>query len=76
MKKLLTLLLVTTMVLVGCGKNAETAVTEEETYTAVEIETLKNMELHIENIMTAKTYADKDVYVVPKLTMLKNNLSA
>lgn len=67
MKKILTLLLVTTIMLAGCGNNAETGVTEE-TYTAVEIETLKNMELHIENIMTAKTYADKDVYVIPMMS--------
>lgn len=64
----MTLLLVITIVLAGCGNNAETAVTEEETYTAVEIETLNTMELYIENIMTAKTYADKAVYVVPKMT--------
>ncbi|MGB4440278.1 MAG: efflux RND transporter periplasmic adaptor subunit [Sedimentibacter sp.] len=68
MKKLLTLSLITTLVLAGCGNNAETAVTEEETFTAVEVETLKNMELHIENIMTAKTYADKDVYVIPMMS--------
>ena len=68
MKKLLTLLLITTLVLAGCGNNKDVAVTEEETFTAVEVETLKNMELHIENIMTAKTYADKDVYVIPMMS--------
>jgi len=47
--------------------NEEVAVLEE-TYTAVEVETLNTMELHIENIMTAKTYADKDVYVVPLMS--------
>ncbi len=69
MKKLLTLLLVTAVVFTGCSnfQKTDTSV-EEETYTAVEIETLNTMELYIENIMTAKTYADKDVYVVPMMT--------
>ncbi|WP_313346547.1 efflux RND transporter periplasmic adaptor subunit [Sedimentibacter sp.] len=63
MKKFLTLLLVIAIVLTGCSQNA--AVTEEEAYTAVEAETLKPMELFIENIMTAKVFADKDVFVIP-----------
>jgi RND family efflux transporter MFP subunit len=67
LKRLLTLLIITALVITGCGnKNTDTSVVEE-TYTAVEVETLKSMELHIENIMTAKTYADKDVYVVPMM---------
>lgn len=65
MKKILTLLLIITIVLTGCSSAEDTAVAEEESYTAVEVETLKSMELHIENVMTAKVYADKDVYVVP-----------
>lgn len=53
-----------TLLLSGC--NAENVVvTEEESYTAVEVETLTLKELYIENVMTAKAYADKDVYVVP-----------
>lgn len=69
LKKLLTLLLVTALVFTGCGKtNDISAEVTEESYTAVEVETLKPMELHIENIMTAKTYADKDVYVVPLMS--------
>ncbi len=53
-------------VLSGCNTK-DAVVTEEETYTAVEVETIKPMELYIENIMTAKAYADKDVYVIPLL---------
>ncbi len=69
LKKLLTLLLVTALVFTGCSKTENiSAEATEETYTAVEVETLKPMELHIENIMTAKTYADKDVYVVPLMS--------
>ncbi len=69
LKKILTLLLVTALVFTGCGKTEDISTdTSEESYTAVEVETLKPMELHIENIMTAKTYADKDVYVVPLMS--------
>lgn len=53
-------------VLSGCNTK-DAVVTEEESYIAVEVETLKPTELYIENIMTAKVYADKDVYVVPLL---------
>jgi RND family efflux transporter MFP subunit len=67
LKKLLTLLLITALAITGCGNNNTDVSAIEETYTAVEVETLKPMELHIENIMTAKTYADKDVYVVPMM---------
>lgn len=66
MKRFLTLLLILALVLSGCNAN-DIPVTEEETYTAVEVETLKPMELYIENIMTAKVHADKDVFVVPLL---------
>lgn len=69
MKKLLTLLLVTAVVFTGCSKTEDiNADLSEETYTAVEMETLKSMDLYIENIMTAKTYADKDVFVVPLMS--------
>lgn len=64
MKKFLTLLLIVTIVLAGCS-NQGVAVDEEESYTAVEVETVKPMELFIENIMTAKVFADKDVFVIP-----------
>ncbi len=63
MKKFLTLLLIIAIVLTGCSQNA--AIIEEEAYTAVEVETSKSMELFIENIMTAKVFADKDVFVIP-----------
>lgn len=64
MKRVLTLLLIFTIALTGCSTES-TVVTEEESYTAVEVETLKPMELYIENVMTAKAFADKDVYVIP-----------
>jgi len=62
----LTLLLIIAIVLTGCSQNA--AIIEEEAYTAVEVETLKSMELFIENIMTAKVFADKDVFVIPLMS--------
>lgn len=65
MKKVLALVLIITLVLTGCSSANNAAVTEEESYTAVEIESLSLKELHIENVMTAKAYADKDVYVIP-----------
>lgn len=65
MKKVLALALIITLILTGCNGAENAAVTEEESYTAVEIETLGLKELHIENVMTAKAYADKDVYVIP-----------
>nr|WP_312578461.1 efflux RND transporter periplasmic adaptor subunit [Sedimentibacter sp.] len=68
MKRLLTLILITALAITGCGNKGTDVSAVEETYTAVEVETLKPMELHIENIMTAKTYADKDVYVIPMMT--------
>ena len=67
LKKVLTLLLITAFVLVGCSANQETDATDEEAYTPVEVETLKSMELYIENIMTAKVFADKDVFVIPMM---------
>jgi RND family efflux transporter MFP subunit len=65
LKKVLSVVLIITLVLTGCSGAENAAVTEEESYTAVEIETLGSKELHIENVMTAKAYADKDVYVIP-----------
>lgn len=64
MKRILVLLLIFIIVLTGCSSE-EAVVTEEESYTAVEVETLKPMNLSIENIMTAKVFADKDVFVIP-----------
>lgn len=52
----------------GCNKKDKEALGEqEEAYIAVEIETLKPNDLYIENNLSAKVYADKDVYVMPKL---------
>lgn len=65
LKKILTLLLITAFIFTGCQAGQKTNVIEEEAYTAVEAETLKPMNLYIENLMTAKVFADKDVYVVP-----------
>jgi outer membrane lipoprotein SlyB len=50
LKKLLTLLLITALAITGCGNNNTDVSAIEETYTAVEVETLKPMELHIENL--------------------------
>ena len=65
MKKILTLLLIAAFIFTGCGAGQVTDANEEEAYTAVEVETLKPMELYIENLMTAKVFADKDVFVIP-----------
>ena len=65
MKRVLTLLLIIVFVLVGCSAGQEANISEEEAYTPVEVETIKPMELYIENLMTAKVYADKDVFVIP-----------
>ncbi|HBC32039.1 MAG TPA: efflux RND transporter periplasmic adaptor subunit [Clostridiales bacterium] len=65
MKRVLTLLLITAFVLAGCTTSEVTDAAEEEAYTPVEVETLKPMELYIENLMTAKVFADKDVFVIP-----------
>ncbi|WP_326907379.1 efflux RND transporter periplasmic adaptor subunit [Sedimentibacter sp. MB31-C6] len=68
MKKILTLLIIIALVVTGCSTDGNTAVTTaEESYIAVETEILKPMNLYIENIMTAKALADKDVYVVPTM---------
>ena len=65
MKKVLTLLLITAFILAGCTTSEVTDAAQEEAYTPVEVETLKPMELYIENLMTAKVFADKDVFVIP-----------
>ena len=65
MKKVLTLLLITVFIFTGCTAGQETKVNEEEAYTAVEVETLMPMDLYIENLMTGKVFADKDVFVIP-----------
>lgn len=54
----------------GCTsteKEETTSVHKDETYIAVEIETLKQENIFIENILPAKVYASKDVFVMPKL---------
>ncbi|HQK53569.1 MAG TPA: efflux RND transporter periplasmic adaptor subunit [Sedimentibacter sp.] len=65
MKKVLTILLITVFIFTGCTAGQETKVNEEEAYTAVEVETLMPMDLYIENLMTGKVFADKDVFVIP-----------
>jgi RND family efflux transporter MFP subunit len=65
LKRVLTLLLITVFVLVGCSESQETDADKEEAYTPVEVETLKPMDLYTENLMTAKVFADKDVFVIP-----------
>lgn len=65
MKRLAALLLITTLIFTACSSGQETKVNEEEAYTPVEVETLKPMNLYIENLVTGKVYADKDVYVIP-----------
>ena len=63
MKKIALLLLII-LLITGC-QGEDVNVIEEETYTAVEVETVKPMNLYIENLLTGKVFADKDVYVVP-----------
>ena len=65
LKKILTVLLIAALVLSGCTQNQATDADQEEAYTPVEVETLKPADLYIENIMTAKVFADKDVFVIP-----------
>ena len=65
MKRILTLLLITAFIFTGCVANREINLSEEEAYTAVETETLRHMDLYTENLMTAKVFADKDVFVIP-----------
>ena len=65
MKRILTLLLIIVFIFTGCGESQDTNTYEEEAYTAVETETLGYMDLYTENLMTAKVFADKDVYVIP-----------
>ena len=65
MRRILTLLLITAFIFTGCTAGQETKADEEEAYTAVEVEILQPMELYIENLMTGKVFADKDVFVIP-----------
>lgn len=65
LKRVLTLIIIAAFIFTGCTRGQETTVNEEEAYTAVEVETLKPMDLYIENLMTGKVFADKDVFVVP-----------
>lgn len=65
MKRILTLLIIAAFIFTGCTTGQETTVNDEEAYTAVEVETLKPIDLYIENLMTAKVFADKDVFVIP-----------
>ena len=61
----ITMLLITAFIFTGCGASQEANTDEEEAYTAVETEALRYMDLYTENLMTAKVFADKDVYVIP-----------
>ena len=61
---LIVLTLVFTLVLTACGGKAEVEEVEES-YIAVEIETLDRTELYIENVFSGKVFADKDVNVNP-----------
>lgn len=54
------------ILITGCSSNRDIGdIQQEESYIAVEIETLKPRFLYIENILSAKVYANKDVYVIP-----------
>lgn len=52
----------------GCSNKEEAPVTIEEEYIAVEIETASLRDLYVENILTAKTTADSEVFVIPKVS--------
>ncbi len=68
LKRILTLIIITAFIFSGCKANQEVNENEDEAYTAVEVETLKPMDLYIENLMTAKAFADKDVFVIPLMS--------
>lgn len=67
-KRILILINIAILILLitGCFSNGNMGdIQQEESYIAVEIETLKPRFLYIENILSAKVYANKDVYVIP-----------
>ncbi len=51
--------------LAGCGQEAVEE--EKESYIAVEVETAHKQDIYVENIFSGNVYADKDVYVMPKI---------
>ncbi len=67
MKKILIPVLVVIMAvsLAGCGQEAVEE--EKETYIAVEVENAQKQDIYVENIFSGNVYADKDVYVMPKI---------
>jgi len=66
-KKIITaaIVVIMAMSLAGCGQ--ETVEEEKETYIAVEVENAQKQDIFVENIFSGNVYADKDVYVVPKI---------
>lgn len=67
MKKIVIAVLVVILALslAGCGQ--ETVEEEKETYIAVEVESVQKQDIFVENIFSGNVYADKDVYVMPKI---------
>jgi RND family efflux transporter MFP subunit len=67
MKKIVILALVAVLAvsLAGCGQEAVEE--EKETYIAVEVESAQKQDIYVENIFSGNVYADKDVYVMPKI---------
>jgi len=66
-KKIIIAVLVVIMAvsLAGCGQEAVEE--EKETYIAVEVENAQKQDIYVENIFSGNVYADKDVYVMPKI---------
>jgi len=66
-KKIIIAVLVVIMAvsLAGCGQEAVEE--EKETYIAVEVESAQKQDIYVENIFSGNVYADKDVYVMPKI---------
>ncbi len=65
---ILTVMLIFTISGCTSSDNEEAkSVHKDEAYTAVEIETLEQSDIFVENILPAKVYASKDVFVMPKI---------
>ena len=67
MKKIITaaVVLIMAVSLAGCGQEAVKE--EKETYIAVEVEGAQKQDIFVENVFSGNVYADKDVYVMPKI---------
>lgn len=67
MKKIVILALIAVLAvsLAGCGQEAVEE--EKEAYIAVEVESAQKHDIYAENIFSGSVYADKDVYVMPKI---------